>query len=652
MALSRIVHEPIVWLGNQIYRGMKCARVSRSVGSGRLDTAELMVDLSQPANGYGGRGDVLHNVAFYQEFVGQPVAIERRNASGRNEIIHWGQITEIRPRVGDSLEISVLSRLEAYHFGDPLLGTVVRERRPNGRIEAMLLDGPLVFNPEYDGARQPNMSQFRHPLGFRYMFDVDSSRTEASRNWRGEEWPLLWTVAEAVLYLMWTRNPREQFIRNWRGSARALDQYFGQQEIYNLTLPQGEFLPKLLDSVLTPHGFGWFIEHQGRNQRNIAFMRLGDRTALQLPIAIQQTGQDLNLAVTNCENLEPSFEVARNLVNSVTVLGDYLYIEAAFELQKSWSDDYDELTDADLTVGTEEWESHPEYWDVWRKWVLNEDGSYNGLRPEIKRPYNFSSLFSDPVMRSVFGNDVPISARRRRFLPCLATNDDGTPIGPFAGIRVQWHNGDDWQEFQPGEVSVGILDRECGIYFEDTQVFLPVKIGGTAARLRVVATIRIDRRVGYTAVPANSPNPALVKKLIDAGERFHFRRIDKSSPHYAQVFQRPPNPSRGQPEPADGTARRPLKSTMVDDRLKMKALAEKMLATWNRADCTGQLKLTGTDYGHIQLGNCVPRIGGRNLSLQLDASGTRVPVVVAITYDFREQATTLTLDAPSQEVQF
>lgn len=617
MAFSRKVGEPMVLVNGAELPTLKVHSVHRSIGGQRLDSAVLFRDLAKI-------GDVMQDAALKDEYNGNEIEVVVHTQDGLDIVVHWGKVAIVRPNIDErNCELQYVSRVEPFHFGDPIRGMLVQDNN-EGSPFVKTIDEDLVFNPTIDGRVTPNMSSRRQSSGFSYFLDWGSSRTSAARQWRGESAsaPRLWSLAEAVMYLMWTGNGAQQYVRNWDQSVQDLEFLLGFTAIKDHRIPRNLYLPQALDRMLEPYGFYWYLEYSEVGSRRIRFQKRGSLEALPAIVGLQKPGEVFDSTITNCENIDISFDNSRNLANVIRVEGDYRYVEATFELQRAWSADFDTLDETDLDRDSDTYLENPEYQRVWRDWVLNEAGDYVGLRAEITQPFNFSALFATE----------DIAQRRRRFLPTLTRRKningkgDDTPAGEVSGVRVEWSNdgGSNWEDVS--ERDIQIMEKECGIRFNGQVPPEFLVHAATDARVRVTATVRADTRLYYEAVSLFSVQPDRVEAVIDKSDGFHLREVHVSSTYAADLVA--------------GN----LTADTVDDSEAIQEYANELVDIWNRAECGGHLTLTGLDWSGFELGNCVPGIVGRNLDFQTHHADARYPQIVAIDYNVRGQTMTLTLD--------
>ncbi len=591
----------------------------RSCGGKRLDFATLQL--------HGRIGGLLSGPGDVWEVT----LLSEVNQGGRTRdfVYFWGKVSKKRLVIGQNDEfIEYVARLEPWHFGAPL-STYPVFNPANKQFQA--IDGPVIFNPQIDGEIWANCHNSKLvPIGTQKVpvfLDPESVRsTGAAGIQAGTTTP--WTLSKAVFWACnWLND--QKFVGN--PTLPELQAVFDDQRdlLRNLKLRIGLYLPTVLDELLDPLGYQWFVQHKDRKTRKIVVYKRGKGTRRN-NVGLQPAGQELDINASNLKEA-PGLEIDHaGLVNSVEGLGDWIEIEGTFELYRGWPESQDSLRLQPSRLQKNKNSSNP---DAWRRWVLNEAGDYAKLRKKVgKIPefYDFSSLV-DPSFAP---------PKRRKFLPTLSLKTDGTPAGTIHGTLVEYFhstaadNGT-WKEV-PHEFR--LLEHECGVEFTGEHVPQEFLQSGDRLKLRITATIRFDQRLrGFAPRRPTSLQPDEKRITLDLHERFHLRKVDKSSIYYSEVTGA--NPSRI--------------SLQVDDSAALQSYCEKIRDVFDFPTVDGPLRLEGIDRIGYQLGDSIDAIIGRGIVLkdsrQKDASG---PQVVGITYDFQRQHTTLQLDQYRAEKRF
>lgn len=569
----------------------------RTIGGRSLDTATFEVDL-------GAAGQYVQNLALAEggadvEIVGV--------VNGGLKSFAWGKASVNSIKIGDGESLGFTARIEPYHLG--LLMTGAFFYNPTiGGPQVIQIDP--VFNPLIDGAILPNKSPGAYLPGNTPVFvDPESVRTPQAQSLQGGA-PQPWSLADAVQYLCWSLNPSQLNVQNPNPlDLAALPPVL----LYNVGLRRGQFLSHYLDELLEPWGWTWKIELLAPGLRQIVVFARGFGTPqsmfLQAPGSAWagdnavETAVDYNVGTTT---------------NNVTVAGDWHYFESTFVLQRAWPKSKDTTAVTDFSQDADAYQNDATNHRVWREWVLNEAGDYNGTRPEISAAFDFEAILGHPL--------IP---RRQKFLPTLALDHDLSPLGSLQGISVDYSidNGETWRPItRLVDSTCQILQREAGIRFDGDQVPIELYTAGDKAKVRVTATLRDDERLGLNipndfSSPLSSSNPT----LVDTSDRHHWREILPSSKYF-------------------GTFSSAItQGNTADDSVPLALFAATLKAAWDMADVSGPIEIEGLDSVQYDLSDVITEINGRAVSFAAAASG-RWPQVAAISYDFQSQKRTLHLE--------
>jgi hypothetical protein len=538
------------------------------------------------------------------------------------QVVHWGKVLSQPSSLSgeEQDQVTVISRMEPHHFGTPLfLGYFYDpvSRRPRG------YSLPTVFNPEWDGKIVFNASPQKHPRwGTFLLLHPGSIETDDGKKYHKAKVPREWNLVDAVHYLCWALNSNQTYVRNpSRGElVAALPSETGL--LRNHECPEGAYLPEQLDRLLRPFGCHWKVEFSKGSRKLVFFQRgRGPKRMLKL----QGPGEGLDMTQSNLEAQQLTPDVSSRSFNAVRVYGDYKRVEATFELFRGWPDSLDGTSLDELLKDSEIWRTEQEKENVHRKWVLNEAGDYNDLRPEIGKPYDLSTILGAAYL-----------PRRRKFLPCLTQTWDNCPVGLAHGIYIEWYdkegalNGKAWasiEEIASEGRQIRILQRECGIYFDGLLPPAEIMDQGAEAKLRITACIESDQRAEVRIVRwPDSLLKDLKEEHLDVGSRFKIHTRHSSS-RFAGV---------------------PLFTiSEIDDTASMRAMANRLLDQWNLATLDGTATLTGVDYLYKDLvGSTIGGINGRNVDFNVAPPGAapRYPTVVGARIDFIGQKVDLTLD--------
>lgn len=627
--------EPIPW-----YRVLQ---IQRSTGGGRLDNATLVEDLAKSEH----RNHIV-DFQFNEALDNEIEIVATRLDTNETRVLHWGKVIKnaLTIREGDpGMEASVFSsRIQKYHFGTHLHGwAIINPDELAG--DFLRLDLPIVFNPIIDGKTVGNRRQLPHvsDADLFVFIHPEAVRTSASQTYQFDTGNTQWTLADVVKYVCWFCNFEEKYITN--PTRDELEELFDEEHdlVRNLHLPMGLYLPDVLDQVLEPFGYSWFVELPEPGVRRIKLFKRGAGTD-RVYVTLEPPGTTLEIAEdglpsSNVAGLEVEYDFS-NLWNQVAGYGSCIEIESTFELYRAWGEDDDDTCDTDLETLNKKHVNFGGAKDVWRKWVLNEAGDYNTLRkPDetivapIPGTYDLKQLLIDVIGED--GEEGPFyswgaAARRRKFLPTLTLNDsDKSPAGKTEGVHVQYWdtNTGSWLDWPHG---CDILEKECGVYFNDQ--FPPREIyrHGVNAKVRVTATIQYDCRLFYRAKKQDtSINAEVVELPLDLSHRYHLRKRDPLS-----YFQSAPGGFYATNED--------------DDREAIQKYCDNIRDTYDIGTVSGPITLEGVDQTYFyELGLALAGVNGRTIKFN---GNTRpdgepsLPVIVGLTVNHAEQTVALQLE--------
>ena len=626
--LSRDAVEPTVFLDGAPNPAWHVETITRTLGGSKYDTVALIADqtlLDRP------KGDWLHDRHAGGGYAGLRVDV---TLEGRPLFTGW--VRKVAPRIGPGgPALQLLATLEPHHFGIQLRGPRIRSVSPVDQTERFhALDDEVILNPTIDGVRRNNRSG-HNEAGRPVFVDVDQMQSTSATTWLNENFTvtvdnlepgLPWTLAAAVYYFCWRLNELEDQVANppsleqLEQTLRARPADTRSPEPAHLQLPRHVHLPRVLDALLIPYGFTWYVVPQGPGAKpRLAFVPIGRGT--EATLFFHPFGDQLDTDQAKAPEIELDYDIAGELVNNVVLIGDWGYVESTWELTRAWSESVSDVQPAELEDADESLHR------VWREWVLNEAGDQlvNSLGPDGEitgRPYDFSRFAEGEFVN-----------RRKRFLPCIAQHADGTPAGNVRpGILVEFSTdgGGTWYGAEALGCPIQVLQREAGIRFGGPSPPVLLMAAGRNARVRVTATLQTDRRIVKQAVALESPNPDFVQVVLDVSDRYHYRRIDDLSEYATEVRSGARTASE------------------VDDEPRLADLAEELLTAWNVADCDGGITLEGLAGHAYELGQVITRIQGREVLLHTDTAGGRGPQIAAITYHNTPQQQRVTLALNSQ----
>lgn len=195
-------------------------------------------------------------------------------------------------------------------------------------------------------------------------------------------------------------------------------------------------------------------------------------------------------------------------------------VESSFVLVGAWDpalegqadDEYDMDLSSDFAT----------YADVYRRWVLNEDGYFSDT------PYNRGPTFD---LTAFFGYGT-VDPQPLVFESTLTLDDGGAAMKPV--FEISTNSGAGWSIFSGARV---VLDDRAGVYLDTTTLptaFLTAAKAGTA-KVRVTATLISPEPVELKRWHGNAQLCTLPPNVIDVASAFGFRRVDTQSVHYPYV---------------------------------------------------------------------------------------------------------------------
>lgn len=584
--------------------------MSRSAGGASLDTAVFSIDLGKREE----RLTDMNTPAAFNREIEVRTPVEGTTAG---DPVFWGAIASQSMRIdGQSESATITARIEPHHFGDTLKGIQVYDPLAGDEVR---IDTDVFFNPLVDGKIINNMaSRAATPGDWHLWFHPESIRTTTAIGYQDASSVGPWTITKAVHSLCWFLNPDQDYIKNpTLAELTAALRDETDLEVSNFWLRRGMYLPQCLDALLAPHGFNWFVKlatdsSNYATRKIVIFKRgVGDQKAVYM----QRPGESLQLSETNTMDLSHDLSVA-DLVNEVEGFGEYEEREITIQLERGWLESEDALTpeDLDKTVDATEgglYEAHP---NAWRLFVANEANDYNGLRPEITDPIDFTGIFSEFVVK------------RRRFEDCLQLDSKGKRIPPI----VEWYDPEEtiWKVVSPGSYTV--LNDQMGIMFNGATPPDDIANGGDDVAIRVTGTVTGDKRVTATASrQSRSPNASVIKLTLDVANRFFDRQVQTTG-GYASVH----NDYLGH-----GADER-------DDEADLLAYCEAARDVEDAAQLRTPIVLHGI-HRDYEIGDLIGTLQGRDISFNRLADGTedkRYPQIVGIAYDTQRQTTTLAVE--------
>jgi len=333
-------------------------------------------------------------------------------------------------------------------------------------------------------------------------FDIDGQQAHALEAGSGLEWTVksaLETVsAFAGFTLLLNGLPRKL------ASAPLLNRI-------DLTRP----ISKALKSILEPYGLviqrDLFLEGA-----NVIERRAVRPISRGRPIRVAWAGEDQPLG----DVLKIKTDRPAQAAQKWTARAGGWVVESTFDLVRAWDPALEGQPDAEYDKANSS--NFTTYANVYRRWVLNEDGFFTGP------PYNSGPAFD---LTAFFGLGA-IDPQPLIFKPNLTLQDVGTPINPI--IEMSTNGGAGWSIFPNKTLA---LDSLAGIYLDPATLppaYLAAAKSGQA-RIRVTASLMSPVSVDVSRWRGNAFTGKLPPRILDLAGVFRFQRIDSKSVHYADV---------------------------------------------------------------------------------------------------------------------
>lgn len=648
---SRLAIRPEVFINGEYDPTAHVNSCERWAGGRRLDTATIVLDIARR-----GQHVVDRQAGENTDMVCTVVA----SINGESRILHWGHIDIDTLTIGDEGEtITLVSRVDRKHFGEPLFGQRQFNIRRGGFTDVAK---PMVFNPEVDGRIRFN----RRPPDYAAVstfVDEGSALTESA--WSLQllpDGPQPWTLATAVIYLCWHANGGQRYIQNpLLDELVSVMQETADNPLRNVRLPNGHYLPEMLDQLLEPFGFTWCIDYVGEDSRKIRVIRMGRGEPVYLEL--QRPGESHN-GRPQVKRVDVPYSQGER-VNEVEAFGSRKVVEATFELVPAWSPSEDSHDIFDLAKDDPEWINRTAVHRVWRDWVLNEAGDYSHLRNSNDVPdLSILLIAGDGEVIDADGWSVP--PMRLEFLPTLTLGQDGKPAGRNDGVFVEYYEPhvNKWLPFNheedPSHV-VRVLRNECGIRFDgavppyELQAIAYTNEDGSRSesmvftpRIRVTASIELPIATRTVALNQSiRPTTRLVLPL-DGDYHHRYLYLSGSSGGRIQSSEFATRVFAGAFLPAIITPPNGQYITSTrDDTEKMAAIAQSIRAAWDMAEVSGTMMIEGLELlSEVDLGKMVAAITGRNLTFYADSAATKGPQIFGISVIPQQQQIVITLNVP------
>lgn len=548
------------------------------------------------------------------ELAPQKVEVWTLNAKGENDQpLFWGEMDTRSMRLSPGGEgETATATVRDYHFGEPLRGMQVWDNADAG--DTLIVEHDAEFNPLVDGRVIDNMMRQQANDAFpeyNIWFLPESTRTETAYENHGDlVSPYPWDVKSIFKTLQGWLNIDESHVTNYVPSD---DDFADAPSVKNVTLRRGQYLPQLLDALLPPFGYQWYLGFKadsGRITPRITIYQRGKGAEKKLTVPKLDEHATLQ---HNADSIDLSIDVG-SVANQVRCDGGVKQYQVTLTLHRAWSEDDDDADIADLTKDDDGASGALAHGPVWRKWVANEAGDYTGTRTEITDVVNFDSVFGS-------GNWVV----RRRFMENCLTWED-TEHTRRMPVRIEYSDiGNSNGAFTPIDPGWGarVLQDEIGVMFTANTPPEVLVAAGANAYVRITGTISGDQRLTYTADRQDDhPNPHTSEVVLDVSDQFHYRQVvDSPTTHYSRVT---------------GDA------DEVDDTTALQSFAETVRDQKEPLMVQASVGLFGVHLEY-QIGDIIAEVDGRSIKLNRlpAARGERYLQVVGREWNFPGQRTTL-----------
>jgi hypothetical protein len=317
-----------------------------------------------------------------------------------------------------------------------------------------------------------------------------------------------WTCAEAVDYLL-----NEHLVCGMLEvpDFEILAAMMGCEVLDELDV-NGDSLLKAIERCCKQAGVKFRFEacdvNSQANER-IVFYRSGQGRCVELDC--QRAGEELSVSrsqIVGMSSYEQSWPETRVYVG----MGGFKRYEATFELIAGWAKSLEGRSYEEYSVDSS---SFVQLKDVYRKWCLDEAGSYSG------QAYDFSKIFDTDMY-------LPI---RRCFHESLSVDEAGGSVGYFVEVSVD--GGASWQSYSD---NFDVFADECGVWFGADEVGMQTwqAINAGSYRVRVTASVESDERLRceFADGPVNSVAETVEHVVVM--DRFECRKVTGKSIFYGQ----------------------------------------------------------------------------------------------------------------------
>jgi len=495
-----------------IVRWLKLLRVTRPTGGQATHEIELQVLLDK----------LDARLQDTQTPTGHDRIVEVREIAddgNLDRIIAWGKVAAQDLELTDNSErVTVSARVDWYLMGPNRFDSY--EVWDGAQSEVVSIHDAAVFNPVVDGTVRANKSDHKEGTDLLFAewsaFETSNARDQQAHNQER------WTIAEAVHTLIRLLNPDEDYLTNPTLSeiTDQLNDEARDDLFVNHAIELDTTLPEALDSLLRPYGYWWSIEATGdigSVSTSFVFGKLGE--GVEQPLLVQRLNNTIDAGKTNIasEGVQIEYDIATN-PNYIRCYASKEQREVTLKLYPAWATSDDSTTLSAINNETTTNHRVGDKRDIGRKWVLNEAGDYDGLRPE------HNGVFAWP-------DDWLHCVRRRTLLPALTLDADGEQIGAN-GYRLRYYDSN--SKIQEFDWSYSVLTQEIGVYLEGN---VPSEVWNgfvastnTHKYLEITAAIELDfRTIGLASRRSDAPNAKEVRFDLDVSDKFATRVYDETA---------------------------------------------------------------------------------------------------------------------------
>lgn len=523
--------------------------------------------------------------------------------------LFWGQMDTRLMRLTPNGESEIgTAAVRPFHFGNPLRGMLVWNEQAG---DTLTVEHDAEFNPLVDGQVRDNMLYRQPTEGFpdyNLWILPESTRTATAWDQHGTSVSVLeWDLGSIVETLGKWLNAGQHYVENHRATE---EEFLDAPAIKNIRLKRGQYLPQLLDAILPPYGYAWFLAHEkdefGRITPRIATYQRGKGAKKAIKYPAVSGNATLEHSADNIDLVADLFRLS----NQVRCDGSIIEKEVTLDLYRAWPEADDSTDIADMTkdesgakaLGT-----------VWRKWAYNEGGDLCGTRTTVAPIPDSVPSFDD-----IFGEGEWV-VRRRRIEPCLTWEDAEHSRRKPVRVLYSVDGGSTYDDINP-EWGCRILQDEIGVMFTANTPPAVLVDAGDDARIRVTGVVKGDKRITHTAErQSGNPQTNEAEIVLDVSDQFHSRERLASSSFFGS-----------------GDA------DEQDDATAIQEFAETIRSQRESVALQSSVSLFGLhfEYG---IGDIITAIEGREIKLNRlpnDEDG-RYLQIVGITYDVAGQRTRL-----------